>query len=308
MHRSITIVCPPDAAPALLGKLEANEHVLAITYSPGAGVLPKGDVITVEALNRGTDEVMTAAGETCAHGEYSVSTAESASFTHPDHHEKVVRDFDEGQWEEMETSLRHQARVGVNFVLLCAAGGGLAAVGLLTEGTTQALLLVASAIVAPVYEPVAGIALGATLRDADIVGRACRSTIVGYLTLTLAAALSFLLLRACGAAEAREFLGNPELGRLAHPEGKDVFVGAIAALAGSVMVAAFRRSVMAGPLVALAIVASAAGLGISLALARLDRAADMLVRLVLDLALILAVATLVFTLKRRYVHKRDPLA
>lgn len=308
MHRSITIVCPPEAATTLLARLEANEHVLSIAHYPGSGIRPKGDVIAVHTLNRGADDVMEAASAACEQGEYSISTEESASFNHPDRHEEVVNDYDEGQWEEMETSLRHQGRIGVNFIALCAAGGALAAVGLLGQGTEQALLLVAASIVAPVYEPVAGIALGITLRDGSVVRRASLSTLVGYVVLALGAGLALLLLKTTGAAQLNEFLGNPELGRLAHPEGRDVLVGGVAALAGSVMVAAFRRSVMAGPLVALANVTAAAGLGMALAIGRLDRAGDMLVRLLLDLVLIVLIGAVVFVVKRRTVHRRDPIA
>lgn len=308
MHRSITIVLPSEAAASLLAKLEANEHVLSIAHNPGAGVRPKGDVVAVHVLNRGADDVMAVAAEAGAGGEFSISTEESASFNHPDRHDEVVNDYDEGQWEEMETSLRHQARIGVNFVALCAAGGAIAAVGMLEQGTGQVMLLVAASIIAPVFEPVAGIALGIALRDGAILKRALASTLVGYLVLVVGAGVALLALKATGAAQLNEFLGNPQLGRLAHPDGRDVLAGGAAALAGSVMVAAFRRSVMAGPLVALAIVPSAAAGGMALAIGRLDRAGETLVRLGLDLALIVVIGAAVFGLKRLTVHRRDPLA
>ncbi len=308
MHRSITIVCSPEATATLREALEGNEHVLSLALYEGSGIRPRGDVFAVHVLNRGADEVMQAVERAVAQGgEVAVTTEESASFVHPGSHDQVVDDRDEGLWEEMETGLRHQGRATPNFAVLCACGGAIAAGGLLTGGASQAALLVASSIVAPVYEPVAAIALGIVLRDGAVVRRAAVSTLAGYALLVLSAGGTFALLRAAGGAQAREFLTNPALAQLSEPGARDVAVGFAAAVAGSTMVAALRRSVMAGPLVALAVVTSAAALGMSLSLGRLDRAGLMLQRLGLDLGLIVGAGLLVFAAKRAFVHRRDPV-
>ena len=307
MHRSIVIVAPTEAREDLQSALTGNEHVLSLAMYPGMGVKPQGDVFAVHVLNLGADEVMLAAETASKHGEIAITTEESSSFVHPGSHERVIHDRDESQWEEMETGLRHQGRTTPNFTVLCACGGALAAVGLLQSGTAQATLLIAASIVAPVYEPVVGIALALVLRDRSVLNRSLLSTLVGYIALAAAAGLAFTLLRSLVGDQAKALLKGEELHRLAHPGTLDWVAGGAAGLAGGTMVASFRRSVMAGPLAALAIVPAAAGLGMSLSLGRRGLAGEMLARLALDLGLIVIAGTLVFLYKRLFVHRRDPL-
>lgn len=76
------------------------------------------------------------------------------------------------------------------------------------------------------------------------------------------------LLRLSGAGKVGEFVANKETGVLADPTLREVLLSSFTALAGATMVLAYRRSVIAGPLVALAIV-PAAMVGVALAAARL---------------------------------------
>jgi hypothetical protein len=64
-----------------------------------------------------------------------------------------------------------------------------------------------------------------------------------------------------------EFVANKETGVLADPTLREVLLSSFTALAGTTMVLAYRRSVIAGPLVALAIV-PAAMVGVALAAGR----------------------------------------
>lgn len=307
MHRSIVIVAPTAAREELRRTLAANEHVLSLALYPDTGVKPEGDVFAVHVLNLGADEVMLAAESASKHGDIAITTEESSSFVHPGSHAQVIHDRDEGQWEEMETGLRHQGRATPNFVVLCACGGAVAAVGLLERGTAQATLLIAASIIAPVYEPVVSIALGAVLRDGAILKRGLLSTLIGYAALITAAGLSFALLRSLGGDQAKALLAGEEFRRLTHATTLDLVADGAAGIAGGTMVASFRRSVMAGPLAALAIVPAAAGLGMTLAIGREADAGAMLARLGLDFGLIIGAGVLVFLYKRLFVHRRDAL-
>lgn len=75
------------------------------------------------------------------------------------------------------------------------------------------------------------------------------------------------LLRLSGAGKVGEFVANKETGVLADPTLREVLLSSFTALAGATMVLAYRRSVIAGPLVALAIV-PAAMVGVALAAGR----------------------------------------
>lgn len=94
----------------------------------------------------------------------SFVTAEIASLSDPSHQHAIDHDIDEAIWEELETGLRHQGRITSNYLLLMAVGGIIAAAGVLAELAVATVAYVASAIIAPGFEPVAKIPLGIVLR------------------------------------------------------------------------------------------------------------------------------------------------
>lgn len=103
-----------------------------------------------------------------------------------------------------------------------------------------------------------------------------------------------------------EFVANKETGVLADPTLREVLLSSFTAQAGATMVLAYRRSVIAGPLVALAIV-PAAMVGVALAAGRPMVAYQGAECFVLYVALIVAWGALVVTLKQAFVHRRKPM-
>jgi uncharacterized membrane protein len=86
-----------------------------------------------------------------------------------------------------------------------------------------------------------------------------------------------------------------------------VLVSSFAALAGITMVVAYRRRVIAGPLIALAIVPAAAMVGVAFAAGSPTLAYQGAERFILDMALIVAWGALVVALKQVFVHRRKPI-
>lgn len=261
MHRTIEITTATRDTEALLRELEPLKEVTGLSVSRGASIKPQGDVVTVHVLNRGADAVLKRARE--QGGErVSIVTAELTSIIDKQHEEAVDRDVDEAVWEEMETGLRHQGRVTANFVALMALGGAIAAIGLISEPAPQAIAFVAASIIAPGFGPLAKIPLGIVLGRWNVVWRGLLSSVIGYAVLILAAALVMFVLFATHSVEVSELVGNPEVKNLASPKLKEMIVSGAAAVAGMVMIASYRRSVIAGPLVALVIIHAAATIGL----------------------------------------------
>ena len=188
-----------------------------------------------------------------------------------------------------------------------ALGGAVAATAFMVTGSSQTISLVAASIIAPGFEPLAKIPVGLALTRWNVVGRGLWSLGVGYLTLALAAALVFAILRLTGVGTTGEFLGNPETEVLADPTLREVLVSSFAALAGITMVVAYRRSVIAGPLIALAIVPAAAMVGVGLAAGSPTLAYQGAERFILDVVLIVAWGVVVVALKQVFVHRRKPI-
>ena len=79
------------------------------------------------------------------------------------------------------------------------------------------------------------------------------------------------------------------------------------ALAGMTMIVAYRHSVIAGPLIALAIVPAAAMVGVALAAGEPALVYQGAERFILDVVLIVVWGALVVALEQASVHRRKPM-
>jgi len=307
VYRSFTISAPPAASDGLLASLERLDQVVSLSIERGASVKPPGDVITVHSLNSRAGDVLRAADEAHAHGQVSIATADVASLVDREHAEAIVKDTDEALWEETEAGVRHQSRPTHNYLLLMAAGGAVAATGFLSTPPTQTIAFVSASVMAPGFEPLAKVPLAIVLRRWTMLVRGLRSALLGYLVIIVMAALSYLLLEATGAATLKNFVGNKEINKLANPTSLDILVSSCAAVAGVTMVASRRFALLAGPLIALALIPSAAMVGVSAAAGEADLVAQASLRLGIDVALVFVFGLIVAGLKQLLVHRRRPL-
>lgn len=308
MHRILAVTVPPTVTDSLQVELAAIDEVIGLTLQRGGSLKPAGDVLTVHVLNTGADEVLRRVRAAVPDKQgLSVVTAEATSFISPADHHLVQGDRDEAIWEEMESGLRHQGRITVNYLLLMALGGIIATVGLVSEPVPQAVAFVASAIIAPGFDPMTTVALGLVLRRWPLVGRGLASALAGYAVLILAAALTMWAMAAAGEADAGLLATNKEVEHLAHPKLMELLVAGAGALAGVVMLAAFRRSFLAGPLIAMVFIPAAALIGAAPVVGRFDLALEGLERFGADWGLILALGIPFLWLKQQFLHRRPPL-
>ena len=307
MYRSFTISAPSAATEGLLASLEGLDQVVSLSVERGASVKPPGDVITVHSLNSEAGDVLRAADEAHAYGHVSIATADVASLLDREPAEAIRKDTDEALWEETEAGMRHQSRPTHNYLLLMAAGGAVAATGFLSTPPTHTIAFVAASVMAPGFEPLAKVPLAIVLGRRTMLLRGLRSALLGYLIIVAMAALSYVVLEATGAATLENFLGNKEIDKLANPTTLDILVSSCAAVAGVTMVASRRFALLAGPLIALALIPSAAMAGVSVAAGEMKLVSEALQRLGLDVALILVLGLIVAGLKQRLVHRRRPI-
>lgn len=307
MHRSLQISVDPSATEALTRDLARLDEVIGLSVHRGASIKPPGDVIEVHALNRGGDDVMRLVSRAQEHGPISLATGEVSSLIHPEHQERVNDDIDQALWEETETTIRHQAQLTVNFIALMALGGAVGATGYALAPVPQAIAFVAASVIAPGFEPIAKLPLGAVLRRPDLLRRGLRSMLAGYLALVAGAALAYALLRLTDGADPGDLIKLKEVQSFSHPGPADFVKSSAAAVAGVIMLAAHRSSVLAGPLIALALIPAASLIGVGIAAGRPRLAQEGLERLGIDVVIIIALGALVFGLKQLLRHRRQPL-
>lgn len=306
MHRSLDLSVPADTTDRLVASLRAIPGLIGLTLHRGASLVPPGDVISIHALNRAADDVLRAAARACGEDGFTVVTAEVASMSDQRRQAEIDADVDEAIWEELETGLRHQARLTTNFLLLMGLGGIIAAAATVAEPAIAIVAYIASAIIAPGFEPVAKLPLGLVLRRWSVVRAGLISMIAGYAVLLAAAAATWLLLSRLG-VEPAQFLEGDALKHTLEPTPELLAIVIAGAFAGVVIIASYRRSVIAGALVAMRLIESAAVAGVALALGEVDMALGALQRLGLDVGFVCLAGLLVFGAKQWIIHRRAPL-
>ena len=214
-------------------RLQTLLGVVGLTHHRGASVLPAGDMISVHALNSATDDVLKLVVALTRNA--SVVTAEVASISDPAHQHAIDRDVDEAIWEEIETGLRHQGRLGSNYLALMALGGIIGTAGALAEPAAAAVAYVASAIIAPGFEPIAKLPLGAVLRRAEVFKAGLISTLAGYGMLIAAAVATCLFLAAIGVADLGAFEASDALKHTIEPDAFVLSIAAAGAVAGIII-------------------------------------------------------------------------
>jgi hypothetical protein len=308
VHHTIEITVPTETTESLLTELEGLKGVLALSVVRGASVKPAGDVVTVHALNREIDAVLAVANKAQQFGPTSVSTGELQSLIDPQATRAIDDDVDESPWEEFERSLRHHGRLNSNFLALMVLGAAIAVAGLLSSPVSQALALAAAGILTPAFEPVAKLTLGLVRGSWYAISRALIAVAGGYLTLALVGALAYLLLHRLGMGGPESLAESEGVKAVLHPTPADWLISAGGATAGLVIITAYRRAVIAGALIALALVPAAALIGVGVAAGQLDMALEALRRVALDMLMVIVLGGTVVLLKQRFVHRnRHPL-
>ena len=149
--------------------------------------------------------------------------------------------------------------------------------------------------------------MGLVLCHWTLIRRGVESALAGYAVLVAAAAATMGVLVATGETTGQVLASNSEVQHLAHPQLPELLVAAAGALAGVVMLAAFRRSFQAGPLIAMAFIPAVALIGAGLVVGRLDLTGQGLERFLVDWGFIIALGVPFLWLKQRLVHRRAPL-
>lgn len=218
-------------------------------------------------------------------------------------------DADETPWEEFERSLRHHGRLSMNFLALMVLGGAIAVAGLLSPPVPQALALAACAVLTPAFEPVAMLGVALVRRSAYAIRRAVTSIVVGYLLVAAGGGLAFVVLRELGLAAPKTLSNSEGMHLIIDPTAADWLVAAAGAVAGLVIVTSYREAVLAGALIALALVPAAGVLGMGVVSLDAGLALEGLQRLGSDMALVVVLGGLVVLGKDRVMHRgRKPLA
>ncbi|WP_407291566.1 DUF389 domain-containing protein [Stutzerimonas zhaodongensis] len=309
MSRQVQISLAPHLTEQFINEIEPIKGVTGISLHKGVSLKPKGDVITVELTNPALLELMRRleARGLGKSADSSIVTSELlSSVSSPDARE-LTREPSDAPWEEMESSLLKESNTNRNTLFLMFAAGFIAAVGV---STNTLHVVIGAMLIAPGFEPITRIALGA-ITSSQARQRGAHDLLRLYLALVLGAALATLMFVAMSEAPLSSdpgYLGNQELLRywtsLTIPS---TVVTALSAIAGAILVATNRSVLTAGVMTGLALVPAATITTMAMSVGDWTACGLAAIRWLVDCSLVLLLSMLVFAWKRRSVQGRPTM-
>ena len=299
---------PPDQTAALLDLVRGADGVVGVRLQRGGSLVPPGDVVAVDVTNRGAHALLAALGARGLGPGTSLSTAEPFSLVAPGAQAAIDGDTNDAPWEEMDATIRSSTNMRPNALVLMAASGVLAAVGLATDALE---LVVAAMVIAPEFQPLVQTALGVVSGN----GRSARAGLghvaAGWVTMALSASATALVVRASGQDPLGGGSAYLSAGALADyfttVTVPSTLVDAAAATAGAVLIASRRATLTAGVSIALPLVPLTALVGVAAVAGEPATAVGALTRWALDACLVVLAGLAVFGWKRASVQKRPML-
>jgi hypothetical protein len=305
--RTVEVTLPSHRSDELVDEVQRLPvSVAGIQLQRNGSVKPPGDVLTVEVPNQSMQPLLRLLIERGIGSEQgtSFSISEVKALVESSVSGQILTESTDVSWEEMHQVLAKESNMTVNALTLMFAAGVASAVGI----STGALhLVIAAMVIAPGFEPLSRVALGA-VAGGPALNRGIVDTLKGYAALILGGAIGAALLPAMG----KQALGGP--GTYLESETLSAYwssidpssllVSLLAGAAGAILTATNRPVLTAGVMIALALVPSAALMGAAVVAGEPALAGKALVRWLLDVALVTSMSLLVFWWKRRSVQKR----
>lgn len=309
MPRKIDITVSPEKTKDILSDLHKLENLINLQVLKGASVSPPGDVISVIIATKSLQRLMRlldkyGLGTTPG---LSITTSEPDSLVDYSHSKQIDRDWVEASWEEMETIISKDSNANSMLLILVATSGILAAVGI---ATNTIHVVIGGMLVAPGFMPIMRVILGFVCNCKPVLKKGIEDTFIIYLVLIAAAALTALILKALGT---QPLPGKAEYYQITQSffsywttvTPTSVISSAAASLAGAVLIATKRSVFTSGVMIGLALVPSAAIMGMALVMGDVASAGQAGVRWLTDVGLISAISYLFFSLIKFLRHKRD---
>lgn len=305
MPRIVQITVPSDETETLLAEVGTIDGIIGIQLHRGGSVLPPGDIVSVELITPALHKLMVSLDR------LGIGSDSNSSFvtTHPlsivstSHASAITTDTSEATWEEIELEIGHESNMTPNGLLLMCCSGVLAAVGITMDSLH---IVVGAMIIAPGFEPISRISLGAVAGGKGW-RHGAKDTIKGYAALMAAAGITSLVL---------QMVSIPLTGKSSYlPSGvlieywtkitaAGLITTALASIAGAVLLVSDRSVLTAGVMIALALVPAAALIPMALVSGEPGLAIAASFRWSIEFIGVLMFSALLFLWKRSSVYKR----
>jgi uncharacterized hydrophobic protein (TIGR00271 family) len=288
----LRVVSPPDVTGSLLTVLRADPAVLNLTMLPGAVSNPDGDAVHFDVLHGAANDVIGLLRDLGLEERGSimmenVDTSISARADAATVRRGRFQQFTP-VWAEVEARIGLEGSFPPSWYMLLVIAGLIGAVGILTNST---ILIVGAMVVGPEYGAILSLASGVTRRDWARVRRSAGALVFGFALAVAAALLLSLIIRGAGLEPKLFRLGlRPVSDLINTPNWFSFIVAVLAGIVGVVSLTEARSSTLIGVFISVTTIPAASDIGVSLAFGSDSEARGSALQLVLNVAVLTAVA------------------
>jgi hypothetical protein len=308
MPRQLHLTITPPRTDGLLAELCSLDGLISLSAQRGSSVHPGGDVVELLVLDRAMNSLMHILdkhGLGQPGGLLMVSNM-PAGVSAPGFGDRIAEDSSRANWEEMELLIGHESNMTPGGMVLMFVAGAIAVFGIASDTMHYVL---ASMLIAPGFEPLVRIALGA-LSTVGGWRRGLRHTAVAYATLAAGAFAASALLRLSGGmglGGTSSDLGSSIVSYWTTLTLPGAATSMLASIAGAMLIAAHRALLTSGVMVALSLVPAAALVCMAIVAGDWELAWRAALRWVLEVSLVVGFSLLVFGWIRRQSQRRTSM-
>jgi hypothetical protein len=306
MQRRVELTVPPERTDDLVASIVRLTGLLGIRVQRGASLQPPGDVISVDTRTAAHLPLMQLLQDRGIGLDQSSSLTitETNGVVSPDMQARLHRESSQSSWEQIETMMAKESNMTGYALVIMAISGAIAALGL-TSGALH--IVVGAMLIAPGFEPVIRIPFGWAARS-PAWRRGLSDLAAGYGALIAGAAGAALLVRAASqpllTGAGGYFPSEPLFSYWTTLTLSSAVITCAGALGGAILVATDRSVLTAGVMIALALIPSAAIIGVGLVAGDLGLAGRALLRWGIEVLLIAASSGVFWTVYRMRVQPR----
>ncbi|MFD1911085.1 DUF389 domain-containing protein [Halodurantibacterium flavum] len=300
MPRQITFAGPAEDCAALMKRLSDLPGVVRITLQPGTSKLPEGDVLTLEAANQTSGEILNVMSDLGLLHKGAVSIAEPNATIPAKTSGPVDEEGNDAIWEEIGAMLRQDTNPSFNFLALMALAGAVAAFGIAADTIH---IVVGAMLIAPGFEPLLRTVFG-VLGDRHSATAGLKGTAYGYLVLAVTAAAVTPLALTLNDLGADELAAGYWAKYWSETRPAGVATSLLAGVAGGIIVSSRLKVLGTGVMVALALIPTMTLIGMGLATGLPDMVWGAAGRWVVEMLCVIVGGGAILALKRKLLHRR----
>lgn len=307
MSRTVQVSLPSEETDKVISKVKELKGLIGLRVQRNISLQPKGDVVNVDLINSEVNNFLFLLEQEglLNHKYVSITTSKPTSVISESASKKILAESHETSWEDMLKDLLHDSNMNFNTQLLMLFSGFLAAVGI---SMSSVHIVVGAMLIAPGFEPLSRLVMGLVNKHKDWKNGGL-DTLKGYFCLvagSAAGALAVKLLAKDVLPGSSSYLPTGALPEYwTSPTALSLSISVIASLAGGVIIMSNKSLLTAGVMVALALIPSAALIGMALVEGDFQLATESCLRLLLEMAIVVFFTGIIFVWKRLTTQNRS---